>query len=618
MSAARSDPALDLEQPLRLLIAAGKGGVGKTTCASALACAAAKTRDTLLLSADPAHSVMDCLGDELPPRLEVRELDAKAHLEVFKNEHSAHLRAIATRGTLMDDAEAEALLDLSLPGLDELAACLAIADHLQSSPDRLLVVDTAPTGHALRLLAMPDLLAHWMEAIDALLAKHRFLARTFARMSRAADPVDNFVVWLRGITDRVAQVLRDPLCCRILPICTAEEPVVSETEDLLNAVRRLGLSAPEMILNRHRPSSRSGAASRQRLRSLAEKFNTRVWTLPEAVSEPRGAPALLQLLSTLAPLGAEEPQPEPLPAAPQVIRPLRLNTGPLRLLILGGKGGVGKTSLACALALRLGREATGDVLVFSADPAHSLGDCLGIPLNAVPKRVAGRVHAAEVDAASEFEDLTADLREELSDAASSRGAGLQVEFEGEALARLMDLAPPGIDELMALVAATRWVEKGTFQTLVLDAAPTGHLLRLLEMPALAESWIRFLFSLLLKYREAVRLPKLERTLVDFSRRLKKTRSLLASGSDSALVVVTQPTHLCLEETVDLIAAAARLGLNVPAVVLNRIGRCPSGEIPEADVASRLAPLPVACVAESLAPPVGLDALSAWGREILVR
>ena len=126
---------LECESSLKLIFFGGKGGVGKTTCACATALQWAEgkpDKQFLLVSTDPAHSLHNALADlTLPKNLEVRELDAAASLHDFKAKHDQVLKEIAERGTFLDDEDLQGLMDLSLPGMDELAAYLEIADWLQ-------------------------------------------------------------------------------------------------------------------------------------------------------------------------------------------------------------------------------------------------------------------------------------------------------------------------------------------------------------------------------------------------------------------------------------------------------------------------------------------------------
>ena len=114
--------------------------------------------------------------------------------------------------------------------------------------------------------------------------------------------------------------------------------------------------------------------------------------------------------------------------------------------------------------------------------------------------------------------------------------------------------------------------------MVLDSAPTGHLVRLLEAPELVEGWVRAFFELLLRYRTLLRLPETTKALVMLSKNLKTLRSLIADPSRCGLFAVAIPTELALAETTDLVAACRRVGIAVRGLVLNMVpprgGSCP--------------------------------------------
>jgi anion-transporting ArsA/GET3 family ATPase len=142
----------------RYLFVGGKGGVGKTTCAAAIALTAALDGSrTLVVSTDPAPSLGDALSRPLGPaprrvplrrgRLDAVEIDAAAALGRWLDTRRRHLERIALRGTWLDDDDVSRLLRLSLPGIDELAALLEIARFASGGAYDLIVVDTAPTGH---------------------------------------------------------------------------------------------------------------------------------------------------------------------------------------------------------------------------------------------------------------------------------------------------------------------------------------------------------------------------------------------------------------------------------------------------------------------------------------
>src|ERR1039457_7592861 len=198
---------------LQLLLFGGKGGVGKTTCATAAALrlsAHAPSRSWLLVSTDPAHSVQDSLAGHVPSgNLQVLELDAQRYLTAFREQNGPMLREIAAAGTFLDDEDINQFLSLSLPGLDELMALFEISSWVEDRRYDCIVVDTAPSGHTLRLLAMPALIRRWLNMLEVLLAKRRYMRRGFGR-DDAPDRLDLFVTKWKSTLQLTEKLLRDP------------------------------------------------------------------------------------------------------------------------------------------------------------------------------------------------------------------------------------------------------------------------------------------------------------------------------------------------------------------------------------------------------------------------
>ncbi len=559
--------------------------MGKTSCATAAALKLARDspgRAYLLVSTDPAHSVMDCLaGCAPPPNLEVTELDAQECLAAFKRQHSPKLQEIAARGTFFDQQDIKSLVDLSLPGLDELMAALEIAHWIEASPHQCILVDTAPAGHTLRLLAMPALLRKWIGTLHALLSKHRYLKKLYTG-SEQLDEIEQFLVDLAAANHRLESLLRDAARCRFVPVMLAEEISYRETCSVLAELKRMEVAVTDIVINRLYPENRCRVCGEGRalqaltLRKVFQdpKFTGRaVWGVPLFREEVRGTEQLRAFWAGVTRLtGVRTPSQAPANTAPACVQGgAELPSITPTLLLFAGKGGVGKTTLACATSLHLAQEYPGrEVLLFSTDPAHSLSACLKKPVGPAPTPVCPGLAALEIDAAAQFNALKRLYAEELKSFLQSILAGLDLAFDREAMERLLDLAPPGLDEVIALTQAMEFLQQDGYQTLVLDCAPTGHLIRLLEMPDLIDCWLKVFFSLFLKYRQIFRLPRVAQRLVEVSKQLKHWRTLLTDSSRCALHAVTIPTVMAFEETRDLMAACQRMKIPVPTLFLNLV------------------------------------------------
>ena len=571
-----------LEDPqLRLIFFGGKGGVGKTTCAAAAALHRARRTPQgsfLLVSTDPAHSLTDSLGDFQPPaNLQILEFNAPAALEAFKAKHRHKFAEIAARGTFLDQEDIHRLLDLSLPGLDELMPLLEIAAWVETQAYDLIVVDTAPSGHTLRLLATPELIRTWLKALDALLAKHRFLQQHF-RGTYQPDELDDFLLGLAAAVKRLEGLLQNHRACRFVPVMLAEAVVISETRKLLDELKRRKISVREVVINRLSPENSCPLCGEGRRRQwqLLREFNGKLadyafWGALLGPEEVRG-PLLETFWQGVTRLDLTQP---PSIQAPLELPP-RVEAAPfcpppdLDFLIFAGKGGVGKTTLACATAVRLAQEFPDQqILLFSTDPAHSLADCLQLPLGSQPVRLGPGLSALEIDAPGEFTALKQQYQDELARFFKTALENFDLPFDRPVLERILDLSPPGLDEMMALVRSMGFLKQGRYDVLILDSAPTGHLLRLLEMPELIENWLKAFFRLLLKYKLILRFLNLSREMMRISRDLKLLRTVWRDPTRTAVYAVSVLTEMAFQETCDLLAVCGRLGVPVPVLFLNQ-------------------------------------------------
>ncbi len=568
---------------IRLLLFGGKGGVGKTSASVATALELAlhyPEKSLLLVSTDPAHSLIDSFSGSKPPQnLKVLELDAKAYLNDFQEKNRQRFMEIASRGTFLDEEDINRFLELSLPGMDEFMAFLEISRWVQEETHDVIIMDTAPTGHTLRLMEMPEMIRKWLEALDALLAKHRYMKRLFSGAYKR-DDLDHFIEGLAASVKEMVKLFKDHKRCQFVPVMLAEAMSIDETMDLIRELQHLGICVADVIINRLYPESPCLLCRHIRARQLQELVlvfneplfsNLRLWGVPIYLEEIHGMESLRFFwkgLTQWAPSSGEAPLSLP-SIASRVDSPPPLPTADMALLIFAGKGGVGKTTLACATALRLAKTYSGKrILLFSADPAHSLADCLNMPLGPQPQQAAPGLWAMEMDATADFAALKNQYRKELAQFLSQTMPNLDITFDREVMERIMDLSPPGIDELMALATVVDHLSPDGYDLLILDAAPTGHLIRLLELPEIIEQWLKAVFSLFLKYRKISQLPGISQRLVKISKDLKRLRAILREPSRASLYAVSILTDMSFAETTDLVAACGRLEIPVPCLFLN--------------------------------------------------
>jgi arsenite-transporting ATPase len=184
----------------------------------------------------------------------------------------------------------------------------------------------------------------------------------------------------------------------------------------------------------------------------------------------------------------------------------------------------------------------------------------------------------EIDAAREFRDVRvryASAIDSLFDRlsrGSSANVGIDAGHDRQVMQGLIDLAPPGIDELAAVIDVIEALESNPSRIVVMDTAPSGHALRLLEMPEVVQDWTKALMSILLKYQPVAGLGEFGVVLLRLSQGIGRLRALLTDGRRTSFVVVTRAAALPREETTRLIRRLHALNIHVPAAIVNMVGR----------------------------------------------
>lgn len=623
----RAAEALVAQLP-RTTLVLGKGGVGKTTCAAALALRASAESSTLVLSTDPARALPTVLGEPLgaTPRqvlgfanLRAQILDANALRERFLARWGAVIRMILDRGTYLDDADIGPLVDTALPGGDEIFGALALAELITGEGSNAglshqdagesaqlafatIVVDTAPTGHTLRLLNLPATFRALMRLLDAMQEKHRFMVRALTRAYRA-DQADAFLEEMTGLVNALDESLRDSTRCGAVMVTNAQPLVLDETRRYLNSLRELDIQVRAIVWN-NVDDAVAGLPS-EATQYLVPHLEQ--WPIGKDGLE-RWLAALRRLQPTVATASAKAVRSRSKPRATDATSDTdiaaRMDALLRPLTIVAGKGGVGKTTVSAAIALHA--SSRWRTLVVSTDPAPSLADALAqnVPDADTPVQGVAQLFARQMDASAAFARMRETYQsrvDALFDALIARGVDLA---HDRAIAReLLTLAPPGVDEVYALSLLCDALFKDHYARVVVDPAPTGHLLRLLEMPQLALTWTHELMRLILKYKDIAALGDTARDLLDFARSLRALDALLRDESRAGVVIVTLDEPVVRAETERLGAEARKRGVALSALLLNRAERgaaLPALQVPVHFQAPAVAP-----------PPMGVPALRSW-------
>jgi len=574
--------------------------VGKTT--SAVACALYlaeqnRNRKILLVSTDPAHSLGDSLDQTVGDRtvsvqgvgnLFAREANAERLLTEFKLKNSSILAKIADRGAYFDKDDIRSFLELSLPGMDEFMAVLELMELVKTRQYNVVIMDTAPTGHTIRLLELPKLLQEWVGIMDLMMQKHRLMAETFSRKRYQPDECDQWLETMASDAKQAERLFQDADATGFVMVTIPEEMAVAESERLAVSLKKYRIPICNLLVN-HVVSQNvycpfceerrdEQAASLEKIERVFSDLH--IVKLPQLPCEVRGLEPLRRFARFF--IGdtqqvVVEDRVKPLPAValevPPSNLPLLLPTA--HLVLIGGKGGVGKSTIAAATALELAaRYPKKNVLIFSTDPAHSLSDSFGRRIGTKITAIEGiaNLSAQEIDAPAMLVDFKRRYRESIDDIFNSflSGSEMNVKFEQDVMERLLDLSPPGIDEVMALIEVMELMEGGAFDIFVLDTAPTGHLLRFLDMPKIADDWLNAAMKVILKYQGLVSLGSAAGMVMKYSNQVRKLRQKLLDPSETEIIVVTIPEIMGVVEMSRLLAALREFKIACRQIAINMV------------------------------------------------
>lgn len=251
-----------------------------------------------------------------------------------------------------------------------------------------------------------------------------------------------------------------------------------------------------------------------------------------------------------------------------------------QIVFFGGKGGVGKTTLAAAFALVAAKQGRRTLLV-STDPAHSTGDILEADLGPEPRQVVPELWAMEIDPAQEADQYIADVKARIAETTPPR---LVAEVE-----RQIDIArvTPGAEEAALFDRFTQIIgEAGSqYDRVCFDTAPLGHTLRLLSLPELMTAWMSGLIGRRTKVNVLGRMwrtvagaaaAEVERddpvlaALEERKRRFQRARALLTDARRTAFVFVIIPEQLPILETEKAVLALDSYDIPVGAIIVNRV------------------------------------------------
>lgn len=456
----------------------GKGGVGKTTmaCASAIHHARAGKK-TLIVTTDPASNLADVFEQEIGHKttpikgvanLWAMEIDPDAATKEYKERIIGPFREIMPADVIVSLEE-----NLSGPCTTEMASFDRFIDFMEGSEYDVIVFDTAPTGHTIRLLALP---VDWSRHIEE---------SAKGSGQTCLGPVQS-IQGSKDKYDRATALLKDQTRTTFIFVMRPEELSLYETLRASKELETIGIESGEVIVNGILPEEvceiaffkkkyyAQQAVIRQTIKNIAQP--QRYMFLRD--DEVKGVSALESVADELfigkKPVYGSESISTSL-FAPTIERPdidaLFFPGKQTKAIFFTGKGGVGKTSISCITALYIAQKGIKTLLV-TTDPAAHIGQVLDVKVGSRPMEITDNLFAVMVDQREAFQEYKERV---LNEARGKYSEDMIATMEEE-------LNSPCTEEMAAFDKFIRYIEVRDYEVVVFDTAPTGHTLRLLDLP----------------------------------------------------------------------------------------------------------------------------------------
>ncbi len=470
------------------LFFSGKGGVGKTSMACIHAVRYAdQGRRTLIVTTDPASNLADVFEQEIGhhitpiagvPNLYAMEIDPDQATKEYIDRAMAPIR-FAFPPQMVQVMEEQ----MSGPCTAEVAAFDRFTDFLDVPACKeetfdVVIFDTAPTGHTIRLLELP---AEWSQSIETASAGSGQTC-----LGPAAAIQDAKLKYERALA-----AMRQSSQTIFIFVLHPEAISIKETRRAISELKKLDIENYRLIINGIiPPEGTQNPLFAARAEMQAHYLSEIEASLPYPKQQMGLLPSEIKSVERLRQVGSvffdgnpnlkiedsiiEAETLKPIQPSNLQLSHLLTPNGHRRTLFFAGKGGVGKTVASCIAAVWLARQGY-KTLLLTTDPAAHLGDVLGVPVGAEPAPVPGakNLWAANIDAKAAAETYKA----RILDNARQRGrpeSAIQIMAE--------ELDSPCTEEMAAFDKFIEYASQEVWQVVVFDTAPTGHTLRLLELP----------------------------------------------------------------------------------------------------------------------------------------
>ncbi|MCX6335648.1 MAG: TRC40/GET3/ArsA family transport-energizing ATPase [Bacteroidia bacterium] len=533
----------------------GKGGVGKTTIAATTAVyQSQKGKRTLLVSTDPAGNLGDIFERkvgvdtiEVSPNLFLAQMDSDAITDAYKNRMLEPLSAIL-EGAVLEQVKEEFNGGCTV----EIATFDKFTDFLGDETYDLIIFDTAPTGHTLRLMTLPN---EWDKYIQK---------SAEGQGQTCIGPVSQLESSRQKYSHAVS-ILQNADRTTVYLVSRPEKTSVYETMRAKSELERTGIHNFHLVINGVYPnhSSLSGlfgtmAENQQKyIQELRSLFPETVSQVPLQQSEVKGVKNI-SLLGEIAfdkkdvVIQTDFPLNRTFNAfsSSEILSGLLEKKTNNRIIILTGKGGVGKTIMACTLAMKMAEK--GKTLLFTTDPAAHIGQVLETEVNHIPVNITGNLWAVNIDQKTAVEEY----RLKIMDDARTNG------YSDELMASLEEeLESPCTEEIAIFEQFANLLNEPGWDYFVLDTAPTEHTMRLLELP--------------FEYKKQIDMKLKGNTSAkpDASQGNSKIESLISrlkNPENATFLLVAYPEFTPIHESYRAMKDLERVGINAQGIFLNHI------------------------------------------------
>ncbi len=462
----------------KFIFFSGKGGVGKSTMSCATAVwLARRGYKTLIVTTDPAPNLGDIFEQKIGhhataivtvPNLYAVEINPDAASQEYRE------RMVSPLKDVLDQKKLDAMMEqLKSPCVEEVAAFDSFIEYMDDPQYDVVVFDTAPTGHTIRLLALPS---GWSDELDK-------------DGSTCIGPSSS----LQGAKVKYKKAigyLQDGAKTSFIFVLKPERSSIVETNRSMEELSKLGIKTNSLIINGVLPAEAATDAFFKRKKAEEDKMIAEIkrdfvineLLYPLQDTEINGVAALESVASYLfdnsnakvrsAPEVAQlttSPVKSDLDAVRKLLRP----ANGTRYLFFTGKGGVGKSTVACATSVYLADQGL-RTLIVTTDPASHLQEIFEQEVGPVPAPVKGvkNLDVARIDQKVALDEY----RKRILDSVKDQSKDIQKSVEE-------DLSSPCAEEMSAFEKFMSYFELEGYQVVIFDTAPTGHTIRLLELPS---------------------------------------------------------------------------------------------------------------------------------------